>query len=122
MSAYRQGDILFKSVWWRKGDWNSTGVITRNRFGKKKSDIIVAAGEATGHHHRVSDSHVRRLRRNDGADVLLVSKHGTTVTHEEHASLLLPPGAYEIVRQREYAPNPIQERRQIERDWAYVRD
>lgn len=117
---YRQGDILFKPVEWRLNDWNRN-IISRNRYGKKKSDIIVAAGEATGHHHRVSGTNVRRQRRNN-QDVLLVSKDGTTVTHEEHAGLLLPPGAYEIVRQREYAPNPVREKRRVERDFAYVRD
>lgn len=97
---YRQGDVLLKPVEWIKGEYPSAHKVGpfRNR---KRTDIILASGEATGHHHRVKESTARVVRRK-GALVLLVSKRGATVTHEEHDPIELPAGAYEIIRQKEY--------------------
>ncbi|MGH9523996.1 MAG: hypothetical protein ACRD3E_15850 [Terriglobales bacterium] len=36
-----------------------------------------------------------------------VGSDGVRIVHEEHAPIVLPPGDYEIVRQREYSPEEI---------------
>jgi hypothetical protein len=74
--------------------------------------IIVAAGEATGHHHRILAPKARLLQPNSPglrrviSDRLLRSpKGGCTITHEEHAPLEIPEGLYKVVIAREYAPS-----------------
>ena len=49
----------------------------------------------------------------EGARELFLLVHGapTTLTHEEHSALTVPPGAYRVVRQREYVPVPEQDER-----------
>lgn len=75
--------------------------------------LILAEGEATGHAHAILDRTAdlydliapgdvdemrRRFLRVD-AEVALV--------HEEHATLTIPPGEYEVIRQVEYAPEEL---------------
>lgn len=126
---YRQGDILLRPISTPRDAWKTPTLKvfaprgTRawsTRIGRTQKDgIIIAAGEATDHHHRVRDSRQApaRLIRNGNRELLLVGKKGATVTHEEHEAIQLPPGTYEVVRQREYAPNPV-----AERAWSYVAD
>ena len=37
----------------------------------------------------------------------VLEEAGVEVTHEEHATLTIPPGDYEVKRQREYTPEEI---------------
>ncbi|HKT04646.1 MAG TPA: hypothetical protein VJT31_34450 [Rugosimonospora sp.] len=96
---YRQGDVLVVAV-----AAIPAGAVPVPRDG---ADVVLAYGEVTGHRHAISERHAellalpeaeieRRFLRITGESALLV--------HEEHAPVPLPPGAYEVVRQREYAP------------------
>ena len=38
---------------------------------------------------------------------LTVTGEAAAVTHDEHATIMLPPGAYRVIRQREYAPEEV---------------
>lgn len=76
--------------------------------------IVVAAGEATGHHHRVRDTHSRMFTQNNKVYVQ-VSKNGAKLEHEEHAAIDLEPGTYEVVNQREMEPPTPKERKARER-------
>lgn len=108
---YRQGDVLIEPVPWVRGEYNNWMKVEKNRKG-----IILAEGEATGHHHRVKGNGVRTIRsgaRTGHGRILLVPKGGATVTHEEHDSIALPPGAYEIKRQREYEPQAQRRERRV---------
>jgi hypothetical protein len=64
---------------------------------------VLAEGEATGHAHVIESERASLhaswddtwfLRVDDGEPVLLV--------HQEHDPLVIPAGAYEVRRQREY--------------------
>lgn len=115
---YRQGDVLLRPIEWVKGEWNSRSIVRKPSYGpgSKISGIILAEGEATGHHHRVKGPNARRARRGGKSgmmDVLLVGKKGTTLVHEEHDTITLPHGAYEIVRQREYEPAEKRRERRV---------
>lgn len=57
---------------------------------------ILAEGELTGHAHRTiaEDSFVENN--------VLAAPKGTTVKHEEHNPIKLPPGEYDISIVREY--------------------
>lgn len=92
---YRQGDILLRRV-------------ERIPAGAKATShtrLVIAEGEATGHHHLLTadvEEHLtadERFLRIMGANGLL--------THEEHATITLPPGDYQVVRQVEYEPESV---------------
>lgn len=100
---YRQGDVLLVPV-----DAPLQRDLTYVRRAKGQG-IILAAGEATGHHHRVRERGAREFLGTDitgtnGKRFLFVGPKGATITHEEHDTISVPPGEYEIVQQREYEP------------------
>lgn len=90
MALYRQGDILFIRV----------AALPQKACVKR--DNVVAEGELTGHLHRLEGA--AELLEEIGTGTLYVNAAGEgRVTHDEHAPLALPAGAYEVRRQREYA-------------------
>jgi hypothetical protein len=95
---FRQGDILLVPI--LEEDLPQALVpVARDGRGK----LVLALGEVTGHAHavRATDADLvadateldRRYLR-IAADAML--------THEEHGPIPLPPGLYQVVRQREY--------------------
>lgn len=106
----RQGDIRLVPT------DNQPGKDRTYRLRKRGEGLIIAAGEATGHHHRVRDSKARVFVR-DGREFLRVSKNGATLEHEEHAPIALESGTFEITRQREMMlppPRDKQDARPVE--------
>lgn len=97
---YRQGDVLLVPVDFLPRADQRTYV----KRPKGQKGVILAAGEATGHHHRVTEIGVKEYRA--GADrYITTGKAGGTITHEEHDPISLPAGTvFKIVQQREYAP------------------
>lgn len=104
---YRQGDVLLVPV-------ELTVRLSELEYVPRKrgEGIILAAGEATGHHHRVRSrtageyrgSSARTASSLRGKRFLRVGKKGAELTHEEHDTIQIPEGTYEIVQQREFAP------------------
>jgi hypothetical protein len=97
MKTYRQGDLLFKQV------------KSIPEGGKVRASGHILEGEATGHIHRVAEAHLAEAEVLDcGAGLFMsVAEGGVSIVHEDHATLVLPPGSYEVVRQREYSPTEI---------------
>lgn len=89
MIHYRQGDVLLVRI------------KRPRRTMKKNPDNIVLRGEATGHAHRIVNGQVFR---NGWSGLVVESKQNTQLVHEEHNTINLKPGYYEVVRQREYDP------------------
>lgn len=89
---YRQGDVLIYKA--DEVPANMKPVKPRN------GRLILAEGEATGHHHSV-DSNVAELY-SDGAKMVMVVSEPTTVDHQEHGAIEINPGTYWVIRQREY--------------------
>jgi hypothetical protein len=65
--------------------------------------LILALGEATGHHHRIEgcsfsfeadDNHRMFRDPMTGAQVLQIGASGASLVHEEHDPIELPPGNY----------------------------
>lgn len=101
----RQGDVLLI----RRDDIErAIGQPTPAENGR----LILAHGEATGHHHSVADTDAELIRI--GERMLLAVARQTALEHQEHAPLTLEPGVYEVRRQREYAGWGT--------DWRPVRD
>lgn len=78
--------------------------------------LILAHGEVTGHAHEVVAAPGDTLNlppaqlfdAPDGTRFLLVDRP-CALTHQEHGTIALAPGAYHITRQREYSPEAIRQ-------------
>ena len=114
---YQQGDVLLVAVTKRvESDIKTECRIEKG--GDKEGKVILALGEATGHHHRfelnkldpgvtVSTLHERYggyggsgYRRD--ASYCLIEGGPATLYHEEHNPLTVPPGLYRRTIIREY--------------------
>jgi hypothetical protein len=99
-TVYRQGDVLLVAA-----ATVPSGAATA--VPREDGKIVLAHGEATGHAHAIAEptallteeptTKVRHLR--------LVKP--ATLLHEEHAPIEVPPGLYEVRRQREYHPDEL---------------
>jgi hypothetical protein len=98
---YRQGDILIVPI--------SEIPKAAKRAKAKHRRLVLAEGEATGHHHSIADSNAVDLLQLPSQDdlFLLVKEGNALLEHQEHATITIPPGTYRIVRQREYSPEAI---------------
>jgi len=69
--------------------------------------VILALGEATGHHHRfefMDKSHNVKLYVAAGGARYLHVEAPANLLHEEHSTARVPPGKYLLPRQVEYSP------------------
>ncbi len=66
--------------------------------------LVLAHGEATGHHHSFAFGERVALFREDGGGGLFGSVTGQAVPleHQEHAALSVSPGPIAVIRQRTY--------------------
>ena len=94
-ATYRQGDVFIVAV-------NSVP----DNLERETGPIILANGEQTGHAHRVKHRRARMFKSADGVRYLRLPAPAT-VDHEEHDTIELPAGDYQIIRQREYSPEAI---------------
>src|SRR5262249_6734919 len=96
---FRQGDVLVMEVAAIPDD----AVAVPSQAGR----FVLADGEVTGHAH-VVPSGGTALLDDDGERYLRVTgEQGAPLTHEEHDTIVLPPGDYAVVRQREYTPERV---------------
>jgi hypothetical protein len=98
---FRQGDVLIARVEEVPEDLEKVPC--------DRGRLVLAYGEVTGHAHVVAGeaelftpADVEDLERR-----FLRVEQEATVVHEEHDTIVLPPGDYEVLRQREYAPEEI---------------
>ena len=99
MRQYRQGDVLLKKVIRKK---KISGKQTKSGNGER---IVLAYGEVTGHAHAIYDKGAT-LTETENKRFLEIVKP-LTLDHEEHDSVALEPGTYEVIQQREYSPEEI---------------
>lgn len=100
MRIFRQGDVLIRQV-------------AEIPEGLKQVPLdagrtILAYGEVTGHAHAVVGD--VELLASDIAEMeqrFLRVEQEATVVHEEHDTITLPPGLYEVGIQVEYSPEEI---------------
>ena len=94
MRQVRQGDVLLERV-----EQVPAGAV-RQASGAR---IVLAEGEATGHAHAVESEGAAVFTAPDGRRYLVLTR-AAQLEHEEHAPIALEPGAYRVVRQREFDP------------------
>ena len=99
MNHYRQGDVLLRQI---------KNLPKTVRPQKRTGPVVLALGEVTGHKHQIVDEldKVDVFVSPEGAMYLQV-KEPVALRHEEHAAIVIPPGNYERVIQREYSPEAI---------------
>ena len=93
---YRQGDVLIKPI---------KGKVAGNVVPRDNGRVILAYGEVTGHAHAIKDMSAT-LFDNNGV-TLLNADSEVEIVHEEHDTVKLPKGLYEVVRQREFDAGEI---------------
>ena len=88
MNIYRHGDLIIKPA--------------KEKRETKKSDgkIDLALGEATGHHHQMQLP--IRFFGEIGAIEYFEIDEPTELTHQEHHTLTILPGNYDVIIEREY--------------------
>lgn len=98
MRQYRQGDVLLEEA----------GSLPPGL--KKRKELVVARGEATGHAHRFDlklDTDVHLYETEKGELWIKVDRPAPLV-HEEHETLVVQPEIYRYISQREYQDAPRQ--------------
>jgi hypothetical protein len=101
-NVLRQGDVCLVRVAQIPKDAEAQDV----RGGK----VILALGEATGHHHRfefMNTEHNVKLFHSGAGRYIEVGKGGATLLHEEHSSVRVPAGKYLLPTQVEYQPTEL---------------
>lgn len=79
---------------------------TAKPIARVQGRIILAEGEVTGHHHAVVSDTAEWFATDDGKRFLRLVE-ATDVVHEEHGTVTLDPGTYEVGYSREYSPQEI---------------
>ena len=100
MRAYRHGDLLLVAT-----DKAGNGRETRPVNGR----LVLLEGEATGHAHTVSPEHATLVTSEQAGELRawLTLTGPAELVHQEHATIVLPPGSYEVIRQVEYEPEGL---------------
>jgi hypothetical protein len=91
---HRQGDVLFTKI----------AELPEETLVQRTGHIIVE-GEATGHAHRLTVGVILEGR----TGIYLKTDQPTEVVHEEHHTIQLEPGYWQVLRQREYHPEGIRQ-------------
>ncbi|MFC6593140.1 hypothetical protein ACFP81_15115 [Deinococcus lacus] len=90
---YRHGDVLLQKV-------------STLPTGQRRPGNTLAHGEVTGHSHRFSDPASVQLWQ-VGPQLYAEVFCAADLIHEEHATIRLEPGMYQVWMQREYSPEAI---------------
>jgi hypothetical protein len=101
MQQYRQGDVFIVPV-------SKTPEILEP-IARENGRIVLAHGEVTGHAHAIKSPKAALFRDPKLAAIFLQVTGDAPVAleHEEHSTIHLPPGDYQVIRQREYSPEAI---------------
>lgn len=91
MKIYRHGDVLLRQI--KKLPQGS----------KRLKDKVLAYGEVTGHKHQFGDP-TQIDRFSNGESIYLQVYNPVPLNHEEHDTLIIDPGVYEQITEREYDP------------------
>lgn len=93
----RQGDVLLVPI--------QEVPAATSPLPRENGRLILAQGEMTGHAHAIIDESAELVSAEGAAELYLIV-HGSepvALTHEEHDTVMVPPGRYERRIQREYA-------------------
>lgn len=95
---YRQGDVLLVP---RKSVKPDQAV----RAARDKGRVVLAYGKLTGHAHAIASKAATLWELGDAR--LLVVRRPVLLQHEEHATIQIPPGDYDVIQQCEYVAGEV---------------
>lgn len=95
MTVYRQGDVLLRKV---RGTGSGTSVE------RDRGRIVLAYGEVTGHAHAIASPDADLLQDTETRFLRVLADAGVDLSHEEHGTITLPKGTYEVIGQYEHQP------------------
>lgn len=96
----RQGDVLIVSV--------ESIPANVEPIERENGRVVLAHGEATGHAHAIKDKQASLFRDPKLAAIFMqVTDAPISLVHDEHNTITIPPGSYQIIRQQEYHPQEI---------------
>ena len=98
---FRQGDVLIIPV---KVIPESVEAVDR-----EGGRVVLAHGEVTGHAHAIKDKRATLFRDPKLAAIFMHVSGDAPVAleHDEHSTIAIPPGNYQVVRKVEYSPQEI---------------
>lgn len=100
MELYRQGDVMIARI--NEVPADLTAVPRDN------GRVVLAYGEVTGHAHVVEgDCELLAADVEELEERFLRVEQEARVVHDEHDTIVLPPGDYRVTGQREYTPEKI---------------
>jgi len=93
---YRQGDVLIVEA--------SQIPVKVEPVVEENGRVVLAHGEATGHHHSYGCNVNVKLFREDGggSGLYMQATAPAALEHQEHDAIATPIGDYRVVRQREW--------------------
>lgn len=98
---FRQGDVLIIPL-------NGKMPKGCEAVKRDKGRVVLAYGEVTGHAHAIVSKNAELFTEPKAKRTFLrVVKTEALLRHEEHDTVKLPAGDYEIRHQREYTPEEI---------------
>jgi hypothetical protein len=101
VEMFRQGDVLIIPV---KSIPKTALAVERN------GDVVLAYGEVTGHAHAIKSERAALFSDPKLAAIFMcVTDDPVALEHEEHGTVTIPPGGYEVRRQKEYTPSEIRQ-------------
>lgn len=111
IKQFRQGDVLVQVI---------DKLPSKLQEAKEAENrIVLQYGEVTGHAHAIHNTKGVTAFLEPGEDATLVRgmetgrrgflqvKEKSNLTHEEHSAIVLEPGNYEVIRQRQYTPEAL---------------
>lgn len=104
---YRQGEVLIRKLDAPINfDESQNAYNDAPKYIARKNGVIVE-GEQTGHMHAVDAGTLYDTMRhfNTPEQLFFRTEQTANLTHDEHATIKLPKGDYEITFQREYDEN-----------------
>jgi len=91
---YRQGDIIIKQI--KELPSNLKTIDKGNKF-------VLAEGEQTGHKHTlVAEPQTMEILQDESGRYYIKLSNAATLTHQEHKTITIPEGIYEVGNEREY--------------------
>lgn len=97
---YRHGDVLLIPT-------TEQDPKQMQPLSQQGDDIVLAEGEATGHAHKIAARWLAALYLLNETQRVLKVQEQAELQHEEHTTIILPPGDYLVVQQQTYTPERV---------------
>lgn len=98
---YRQGDVLLIEV---------ASIPDGAKEVARDGDLILQHGEVTGHAHRIPSRHAKMYHTEEDRRFMKVGgakAKSVDLNHEEHSTVAVPVGLYEVTIHAEYVPGAL---------------